>query len=259
MAAIIRKVLQAFQRKKAPPLACYRPLDEDENHVHTAACFLDVQSLALAELFQAQGCASCPPAIPGILEATAHPNVQHLTYDVTYFDNQYKDPFGSPRWDQRQKAYARKWGRTNLYTPMVVVNGVADGGSQGGSKAEIDDVVHKAREAMHAHMDWHIFLDANDTHVRIDTDKAETTKHDVLVIVYEDSSETIKIAKGPNKGKKVVHKNVVKDIAKIGEWEGGDLVLPLPMSPAQMAPGTAAVAIVQEAMGGPVIAVCKIV
>ncbi|KAI1078183.1 DUF1223-domain-containing protein [Whalleya microplaca] len=255
MAAVFRRL---FKRKKAPPLACYMHLDQDENHVHTSACFLDVQPLVLAEFFQSQGCASCPPATPGILDATNHPNIQLVTFDVTYFDNLgHKDPFANPRWDQRQKNYVKKWGRSSLYTPMVVVNGIADGGAGGGTKAEIDGVVHRARDSIHQVMDWHIVLDSNDTDIRIDTDKLEIEKHDVLVIVYEDKSEIVKIPKGPNKGKKVVHKNIVKDIIKVGEWVGGDSIMPL-LNPTQGESGAAAVAVVQAPMGGPIVAVCKI-
>ncbi|KAK3677509.1 hypothetical protein LTR78_002359 [Recurvomyces mirabilis] len=259
MAQVLRALRKAFKRKKAPPLACHLSLDQDDEHIHTAACFLDVQPLALVELFQSQSCQSCPPAIPGILESTQHPNLQHVTYDVTYFDHTgWKDTHSNPRWDQRQKNYVRKWGRSTLYTPMVVVNGVADAGSGGGTKAEIDGVVQRAREMQHQ-MDWHIFLDTNDTHVKLDTDKLEIEPHDVNVIVYRATTEVVKIGKGPNKGKKVPHKNVVDQIVNIGTWNGGDNLYELPMTPAQMAPGMGAVAVVQGAQGGPIVAVAKIV
>ncbi|KAJ8121370.1 hypothetical protein ONZ43_g2157 [Nemania bipapillata] len=259
MASQLQTLLKLFKRKEAPPLACYMTLDQDHNHVHTAACFIDVQPLAVAEIFQSQGCKACAPAMPTILEATQNPNLQVLTYDVTFFDHLgWEDTFANARWDARLKNYVKKWGRNALYTPMVVVNGVADGGSAGGSKEEIDAVVQRARDIAHV-MDWHIHIDANDTNVKIDSDKLEVARHDVLVIVYEDKTETIKIGKGPNKGKKVPHKNIVKDIVKIGDWTGGNMIYDLPVSPAQMALGTAAIAIVQEPLSGPIVAVTKII
>ncbi|KAI0907296.1 thioredoxin-like protein [Ustulina deusta] len=259
MASHLKTLLKLFQRKKAPPLACHLSLDQDDNHVHTAACFLEVQPLALAEIFQSQGCAACAPAIPPILEATQNPNLQVLTYDVTFFDHLgWPDTHANPRWDERLKQYVKKWGRTSLYTPMVVVNGVADGGSGGGGREEIDAVVRRARDVAYV-MDWHIYLDANDTNVRIDSDKLQIARHDVLVVVYQDKTEVVKIGKGPNKGKKIPHRNVVTDIVKIGEWTGGDMIYDLPVAPSQMAPGTAAVVIVQEPVSGPIVAVTKIV
>ncbi|KAH7303807.1 thioredoxin-like protein [Stachybotrys elegans] len=254
MATLIKTLLNLFKRKKAPPLACHVSLDQDENHVHTAACFLEIEPLAVAELFQAQGCVSCPPAVPGILEATRDPNIQLLTYGVTYFDHLVKDPNASSRWDQRQKSYVMKWGRNSLFTPMVVANGVSDGGSGGGSKAEIEGVVRQARNMAHQMIDWHIYVDANDTHVRIDSDKLEIEMHEVLVIMYKDKEEVVKISKGPNKGKKMPHKNLVTDIVKIGEWHGGDTVVALP---AQMTPG-GAVVVVQAPRGGAIVGACKL-
>ncbi|KAK9775141.1 putative secreted protein [Seiridium cardinale] len=250
-----------FRRKEAPPLACHLDLDQDDNHVHTAACFLEVQSLAVAELFQSQSCQSCPPAIPSILDATNNHNLLHLTYDVTFFDHLgWKDTFSNPRWDQRQKNYIRKWGRTSLYTPMVVVNGSADGGSGGGSKAGIDGVVHRARDAGQA-LGFHIYVDANyETGVRIDTDKQglgeSSASYEVCVVVYEDKTEDIKIKKGPNKGKKVPHKNVVKEIINLGEWKGGDAGYQLPITSVS---GTAAAVVVQASGGGPIIATAKVI
>ncbi|KAI0110410.1 thioredoxin-like protein [Nemania sp. FL0031] len=258
MASPLQSLLKLFKRKKAPPLACYLTLDQDDSHVHTAACFVNVQPLAVAEIFQSQGCKACAPAMPTILEATQDPNLQVLTYDVTFFNHLgWEDTYASRRWDERLKNYVKKWGRNTLFTPMVVVNGVADGGSGGGTKEEIGGVIQSARDIAHV-MDWHILLDANDTNVKIDSDKLETTRHDVLVIVYEDKTEVVKIGKGPNKGKKVPHKNVVRDIVKIGEWTGGNMIYDLPVSSAQMVPGTAAVAVVQEPLGGPIVATAKI-
>jgi hypothetical protein len=57
----------------------------------------------------------------------------------------------------------------------------------------------------------------------------------------------------------VQHKNIVKDIIKIGEWTGGDAIYELPVGRSQMTPGIAAVAIVQEPLGGPIVAVSKII
>ncbi len=103
MASILRKL---FTRKKQPPLVCAVSLDmdHDPDHMHTAACFIDFAPLAVVELFQSQGCQSCPPAIPAILEGTAaNPNVVLLTYNVTLFDHLgWKDTLANSQWDARQ-------------------------------------------------------------------------------------------------------------------------------------------------------------
>lgn len=251
MASVLRKL---FRRKKQPPLVCAVQLDMDDDHTHqhTAACFIDFEPLAVVELFQSQGCQSCPPAIPGILEGTNNHNLQLLSYNVTLFDHLgWKDTFANTQWDARQRAYVRKWGRNSLFTPMVVVNGIADGSGAGG-KDEVADIVSRARGLGQA-LDWRIYVDANDTDVRIDSDKQEIEPHDILVVVFDAKSEKIKIGKGPNKGKKVEHKNIVKEIIKIGEWTGGNIVVPLPVARSSMQPGLGAVVMVQAPLGGPVV------
>ncbi|KAH7112485.1 thioredoxin-like protein [Dendryphion nanum] len=264
MAAIINTIKSLFRRKQNVPLVCSisldedgHPIAEDPSHKHTAACFIDFEPLAVVELFQSQGCQACPPAVPDIQEAAKHPNLLLLTYNVTIFDHLgWKDTFAKSAWDQRQRAYVKKWQRTSLFTPQVVVNGAADGSGAGG-KGAVEDIVRQAR-GFHSAMDWHIYLDANDTEIRIDTDRAEVEAHDILVVLYHDGEETVKIGKGPNKGKKLKHRNVVKDIIKIGEWHGGDLTLQLPVPKSSMQAHENAVVLVQAGSGGPIVAAVNI-
>jgi hypothetical protein len=109
-----------FQRKKNIPLACSMTIENEPDHVHSRACFIDIQPLSVVELFQSQGCAACPPAIPGIQASATGPDLLLLTYDVTYFDYMgWTDTFGSRNWDARQKAYVKKWGRSSIFTPQV--------------------------------------------------------------------------------------------------------------------------------------------
>ncbi|ORX93373.1 hypothetical protein BCR34DRAFT_620362 [Clohesyomyces aquaticus] len=111
MAAILTSLLNIFQRKKPAPLACTvnldnngQPLAHDPNHVHTSACFIDFEPLAVVELFQSQGCTACPPTVPAILEASMRPNLLLLSYNVTIFDHLgWKDTFASPASDRRQR------------------------------------------------------------------------------------------------------------------------------------------------------------
>ncbi|KAM0430077.1 hypothetical protein ACHAPT_006083 [Fusarium lateritium] len=259
MAALLAKL---FRRKKQPPMVCAvslddhgHPIAEDPNHKHTAACFVDFEPLSLIELFQSQGCQSCPPAVPDILEATKDPNLLLLTYNVTLFDHTgWKDTFANNASDQRQRAYAMRWQRKTIFTPQIVINGVADGSSAG----DVQQLVQQARTAR-AGMGWQMYLDVNDTHVRIDSTIETVDRHDILVILYQEGDEKVKIRKGPNKGKKLNHRNVVTNMMKIGEWVGGDLTIPLPASRDSMKPGEEAVVVVQEGgAGGPIVAVAKV-
>ncbi|KAL6690730.1 thioredoxin-like protein [Trichoderma pleuroticola] len=261
MASILRKL---FRRKKQPPLVCAVNLDADGNpvgehpdHVHTDACFINFEPLAIAELFQSQSCQSCPPALPGIHAATADPNVLLLSYPVTLFDHTgWKDTFSSLTNDARQRAYAKRWNRTSLFTPQVIVNGVADG--SGRTKEEIQQIIQQGRDIQKAR-DWHIYIDANDTEVRVDTDKQEANPHEVALVVYANTDQTVKVGKGVNKGKKINHRNVVTSVTKIGDWVGGNATWYLPSPRSALAPDQgAAIIITDGGLGGPIVAAAKI-
>lgn len=259
MAALFRKL---FSRKKPPPLVCAVELGPDGNpiganpeHVHTDACFIPFETLSVVELFQSQSCASCPPAVPSIQTATADPNILLLTYSVTLFDHTgWKDTFSSPLADTRQRAYAKKWARTSIFTPQLVVDGVADG--SGPDKDAVLNIVQKARD-VRQQRDFTMYVDGNDTEVRIDTSKQESTPHDVLLVTFDLSDQVVKVLRGPNKGKKINHRNVVRDVQKLGDWEGGNWTYTLP-APRSALHKLGAVVLVQEPGGGPIIAAAKI-
>ena len=79
------------------------------------------KSLTVLELFQSQGCSSCPPANDNVLGLIdSNQDILVLTYDVTYWDRLgWKDTFGDKNWDGRQWEYARALGKGNVYTPQV--------------------------------------------------------------------------------------------------------------------------------------------
>src|SRR4051794_9590334 len=94
---------------------------------------IDFSNSLTCRLFQSQGCQSCPPAIPMIHDGVKdNPNLLLLTYNVTYFNHMgWTDTHGNRQWDQRQRAYVQKWGRTNIFTPQVIGDGIADGTGAG--------------------------------------------------------------------------------------------------------------------------------
>jgi hypothetical protein len=85
--------------------------------------------VAVVELFTSQGCSSCPPADRLLTRLSRDSRYQEkvipLSFHVDYWNYiGWTDPFSSPRWSERQRAYARKTFRSNrIYTPQVVVNG----------------------------------------------------------------------------------------------------------------------------------------
>ena len=81
----------------------------------------------VVELFQSQGCSSCPPANVNLLALADRPDVLALSFGVTYWDQLgWKDTFASAQNTQRQYDYARGLHRSNVATPQMVINGHTD-------------------------------------------------------------------------------------------------------------------------------------
>ena len=79
----------------------------------------------VVELFTSQGCSSCPPADRFLRElADTRKDVLPLSLHVDYWDRLgWKDEFASSAISRCQREYARKGGRTIVYTPQMILNG----------------------------------------------------------------------------------------------------------------------------------------
>jgi len=92
-----------------------------------AAQAADAAHPTVIELFQSQGCSSCPPANANVNALSQRPDVLALSFAVTYWDGLgWKDIFAQPQFTARQWDYARAFGNDQVWTPQVVVNGRAN-------------------------------------------------------------------------------------------------------------------------------------
>ena len=74
----------------------------------SAAQAADVRHPTVVELFQSQGCSSCPPANANVNALAARPDILALSFAVTYWDGLgWKDIFAQPAFTARQWEYAR--------------------------------------------------------------------------------------------------------------------------------------------------------
>ena len=87
----------------------------------------DARHPLVIELFQSQGCSSCPPANANLFAWAARDDALALNFAVDYWDSLgWKDTFAEPAFTARQWAYARTLGHGEVYTPQAIVNGRAD-------------------------------------------------------------------------------------------------------------------------------------
>ena len=85
------------------------------------------RALAVVELFTSQGCSSCPPADHVLGELAQERDIIALSYHVDYWDYMgWKDIFGRAENSQRQRVYAHRMKKKNVYTPQMIINGKVD-------------------------------------------------------------------------------------------------------------------------------------
>ena len=124
----------------------------------------------------------------------------------------------------------------------------------GNLPGQVDELVAKAGEAR-KQLSFSVDIEPFQGGVRVSSETAETEGHEVWLVRYVPGNQEVKVGKGPNKGKKVRHTNVVRELTRLGEWRGGvlDLVVPEPGAGA----GSRAVFVQGSGMGG-VVGVVKL-
>jgi hypothetical protein len=202
---------------------------------------IDAANPAVVELYQSQGCSSCPPA-DAVLSALAdRPDVLALSFAVTYWDQLgWKDTFADPAFTQRQWDFARAAGRTYVATPQVVVNG--RGVVTGSDKAQVEDAIRRfARPAGGP------AIASNGGIVSIGAGKGSAT---IWLVRYDPRTIAVPIRAGENGGRTIAHRNIVRQLIRVGAWTGAPASFRLPASP----PGLVSAVIAQHGAGGPIIA-----
>src|SRR5262245_45734348 len=100
---------------------------------------------ALVELFTSEGCSSCPRADVVLAELHAE-RVFPLTFHVAYWNSLgWRDRFSSGEMTARQNEYAATFGRTGVYTPQMIVNGVEE--FTGSDRARATRAIARALES----------------------------------------------------------------------------------------------------------------
>ena len=76
----------------------------------------------VVELYTAQGCGSCGAASEHVAGLATDKGVIPLTFAVDYWDYLgWKDTFARPEFADRQRAYDKRFGVAEVFTPQVVV------------------------------------------------------------------------------------------------------------------------------------------
>lgn len=206
----------------------------------------DAAHPAVIELYQSQGCSSCPPALAVLDEVANRADVLALNFAVTYWDQLgWKDTYADPAYTARQWSYARAQGRGNVQTPQLIVNGRA--AVLGSRKAEVEQAI--ARNARTGGP----VLTARGNTISVAA-SAATKPGTVWFVAYDPRTVQVPIRAGENGGRTLPHRNIVRQLVSLGSWHGKASTFTAPTTAA----GLKRAVLVQSGNGGPIVAAARL-
>lgn len=183
-----------------------------------------VHAPVVVELFTSEGCSSCPPADKLLaelaMEMQSDNRIHFLSHHVDYWDHiGWKDPYASKAATARQRAYAKAFGSSDVYTPQMVVGGTT--GFVGSDKVKAREAIEAAKkvagrvkltatvgEAIASGKTVRVQIEAS----VMGADAKLPAGMKVAAALVEDGLES-KVTAGENKSRMLKHERVVRVFA----------------------------------------------
>ena len=202
-------------------------------HPHTAAAQTQApahpaiagnRSPVLVELFTSEGCSDCPPADALLAYLDTHQPVPGadviiLELHVSYWNDDWRDPFSSMSYTERQSMYAYGHTGDQMYTPQMIV----DGSDRfiGSDSRLAGRAIQQAERAPKApiELQWAGAASGNDRvlHVKVDSLPAGDPDKPQVFLALTESHLHVSVRAGENSGKGLDHDGVVRKLSSIGK------------------------------------------
>jgi hypothetical protein len=190
---------------------------------------------AVVELFTSQGCSSCPAADKLLGDLSRDRSLIALTLAVDYWDYLgWKDTLASTGHTHRQRAYAKARGDREVYTPQVVVNGVAH--ALGSDKTAIERAIQHTRQSA-TPLTLPVMLAVEGDKLKVSMpakgDGAQGPNQGEVWLCPISKAVPVQIGRGENRGRMVTYSNVVRRWIKLGDWTGKAETFTVPLASLQ--------------------------
>lgn len=196
---------------------------------NAVAAFDAARTPILLELFTSEGCSSCPPVDNWVqrmdaVQPVVGAEIIVLSEHVDYWDHDgWKDPFSSAAITNRQQAYVRNLGLSDVYTPQIIMDGDTELRPADPERTKQSMVKAASAPMIAVHIDSAALSSGSPAVLtgRIEAD-GHAQKHggDVFVALALNKTLTDVLA-GENNGRKLTNIAVVKEMTKIGKLEKG--------------------------------------
>lgn len=186
------------------------------------------KSLDVVELFTSQGCSSCPPADKLFKQFTARKDLVALSFNVDYWDYLgWKDTLAQRTFSERQRTYAEKRGDGAVYTPQMVINGIAH--AVGSRQPQIQAALSKSSAKLeHRRVAMDLQMSGETLEIRIPQSDRPPAKAATVWLASILPSVKVKIRHGENRGHAITYYNVVRNLTAVGMWSGEAANIKLP-------------------------------
>jgi hypothetical protein len=200
--------------------------------------------VVLVELFTSEGCSDCPPADELLRQidrkqfGSGH-LIVGISEHVTYWNSLgWADPFSLAIYDQRQSAYADKFGLNSVYTPQMVVNGSEQ--FVGSDRAKLAQALNKEAQQS-APVAVQILSASRVNHSLTVTYAVKgsipSAGLDVIAVVADDADRS-SVERGENSGRNLTHVAVARSLTRLARLNApnettAQLTLPASYQPSQ--------------------------
>jgi hypothetical protein len=179
----------------------------------------------VVELFTSQGCEECWRANAVVGGLAERPDVLPLTISVDYWDYLgWEDTFARPEFAMRQRAYGRALKLRGLQTPLAVIDGRAS--ASGLQRGKLVSMI-RARHASDRGKPTARFL-AGGERAAVSAGRVPEGGAEVWLVRFDPKVVRVPVTRGPNKGRTIPHRNVVREMVKLGDWTGRSSSYALP-------------------------------
>jgi hypothetical protein len=204
---------------------------------------------AVIELFTSQGCSSCPPADKIMGELAKDPSIIAMSMPIDYWDYLgWKDTLADARFSARQRAYSKMRGDREVYTPQAIINGSAH--VIGSDRERIENAIGTTRKEDGV---MSIPVTMTQSGKQLNVSVAGSAKrpgaHGEVWICSISKAVPISIGRGENRGKEITYYNVVRNLLKLGDWNGNSGSWTVPIDEVEHEGVDAAVVYVQDGSG----------
>lgn len=196
-------------------VSCSNQTQEQHNNIREVTTNQVAEPFALVELFTSEGCYDCPPAEELLNKITKNAlsdksYVYPLAFHVDYWNKLgWKDVFADTAYSNRQRKYKNAFGNEVVYTPQMIINGEFEfvGSYEKTADSAISEYLKKIPPlyfSIQPNEDW--------TEIEYDIIKKDSAlnfnDYSLCFAIVERGLKS-EILRGENKGKTLIHENVV--------------------------------------------------